>query len=80
MRRPWKVITTDDPNQTLGEGRIRHYSSLIAAANALAKCSTPYGQIIRDDGHEVRELTDREQEFVATVCGMLGTDAIEDAQ
>jgi hypothetical protein len=68
------VITTDDPDQTLGEGRIRHFASLIAATNALVKSTSRYKQIIHDDGCVARELSDREQEFVATVCGMLGYD------
>ena len=78
MRKTWKVITTNDPDQTLGEGRIRHYASLIAAANALAKSTEPYGQIIHDNGHEARELDEREQQFVEHVCGMLGIDIAEE--
>ena len=36
--------------------------------------------MIRDDGHEARELTAREQEFVQHVCGMLGVDIGEQTE
>jgi hypothetical protein len=74
MRKPWKLIETDNPDQTLGQGRIRHYVSLIAATNALAKSTAPYVQVILDDGCEARELDDREQEFLEHALGMLGYD------
>lgn len=73
-RRPWKAITTNDPEQTLGEGEITHHETLIAAANKLAKAKTPFGTVIFDDGCTVRELTDREHQLVANVCDMLGVD------
>jgi hypothetical protein len=77
MRKCWKLCETDDIDKTLGEGRIRHYASLIAAANSMAKSKYPYAQIIFDNGHVARELTDREQEFVEHVVGMLGIDLEE---
>jgi 5-methylcytosine-specific restriction endonuclease McrA len=77
VRKIWKVITSDTPDKTLAEGTIRHYSSLVAAATALAKSTQPYGQIIRDTGHEARELNDRERAFVEHVCDQLGMDVSE---
>lgn len=72
MRRPYKLIVTDDPNQTLGEGEIRHYPTMLAAANAFAKHSAPYKQVIYDNGHDARELNQREQQVLEDVCDMLG--------
>ena len=79
--RPWKVIVTDDPDKTLGEGRIRHFRTLLAAANALANGDAPYQQVIYDDCNCARELAPREQRFVENVCGMLGFDVepVDDA-
>jgi hypothetical protein len=73
--KPYKVITTDDPNLTLGEGRKRHYETLLAAANAFAKDPAQYKQILWDNGLDlVRELDEREQALLADVCEMLGLD------
>jgi hypothetical protein len=44
MRQPYKLITTHDPDQTLGEGEIRHYPTMLAAANAFEKDTAPYKQ------------------------------------
>jgi hypothetical protein len=74
MRRPYKLIVTDDPAQTLGEDEIRHYPTMLAAANAFAKDPAPYKQVIYDDGHHARELNQREQQRLEDVCGMLGLD------
>lgn len=73
-RRPWKCILTDDPDRTLGEGQITHHATLIDAANKLAQATSPYGTIIRDDGHQARELTTQEQGLVDHVCQILGID------
>ena len=43
---PCKVIVTDNPELTLGEGRMRHYRTLVAAASAFAKHPAPYKQVI----------------------------------
>lgn len=73
--KPWKLITTDDPAKTLGEGRKRHYATLIAACNAFAKSdSSLCKQIIFDNGHDVRWLDAREQRLLHDVCDMLGYD------
>ena len=75
--RPYKLITTRDPNQTLGEGKISHYPTLLAAANAFAKSPEPYKQVIYDDGREARELNTREQGLLGRVCKMLGYELDE---
>lgn len=76
--KPWKLITSDDPNLTLGEGRMRHYKTLIEAANALAKTPEPHCQIVYDNGYdEQRFLTAREQRFLDAVCDRLGVELID---
>ena len=72
--RPYKVIVTDDPHQTLGEGDMRHYPTMLDAANAFVQSDAPYKQILNDNGHDVRELNEREQRLLETVCHMLGYD------
>lgn len=74
MRRPYKLIVTDDPSQTLGEGEIRHHPTMLAAANAFAKHPAPYKQVIFDDGHIARELNRREQQLLEDVCDKLGLE------
>ncbi len=76
-RRPYKLIVTGNPHQTLGEGRIRHYRTMLAAANAFAKAPESYKQVIYDDGQETRELDEREQRTLEQVCRMLGYDVEE---
>jgi hypothetical protein len=75
--RPWKVIVTDDPHLTLGEGTIRHYPTMLAAANAFAKAPEPYKQVVYDDGREARDLNRREQQFLEAVCAALGYELEE---
>jgi hypothetical protein len=74
MTRPYKLIVTDDANTTLGEGQVRHFASMLGAANALVKHPAPYKQIIYDNGHHARELNDHEQRLLEHVCGLLGYD------
>ncbi len=75
--RPYKLVVTSDPNLTLGEGRIRHYPSLLAAANAFVKDPSAYKQIVYDDGHCARELDEREEALLERVCWMLGYELDE---
>jgi hypothetical protein len=75
--KPYKLIVTDDPNLTLGEGRIRHYETMLDAANAFAKAPAPYKAILWDNGHQVRELDEREQALLTHVCELLGYEYIE---
>jgi hypothetical protein len=77
MRRPYKLIVTDDPNQTLGEGETRHYPTMLQAANAFAKDLAPYKHVIYDDGCNARELNQREEQQLEDVCDMLGLDVEE---
>lgn len=75
--KPWKLIVTTDPDQTLGEGRMRHFAELIDAANAFATTPEPYAQVIYDDGCEVRELNADEQHLLDNVCELLGVEVVQ---
>jgi hypothetical protein len=75
--RPYKLIVTDNPDQTLGEGRIRGYRTMLQAANAFVNDPAPYKQIIYDDGQDARELTPPENRLLQLVSGMLGYDVEE---
>jgi hypothetical protein len=75
--KPYRLCSTDDPNLTLGEGPIRHYGSMLEAANAFVRDPVPYKQVIYDDGCQARELNDCEQQQLEHVCGMLGYDLEE---
>ncbi len=68
---------TDDPNLTLGEGKIRHFPTMLAVANAFANAPEPFKQVIYDDGQEARELDQREQRMLEAVRQMLGYDLKE---
>jgi hypothetical protein len=72
--RPWRLITTDDPDKTFGQARQTRYPTLLAAANARLNATDPYTAIIYDDGDEARELTDQEERFVEAVAAKLGYD------
>lgn len=74
---PYKLIVTDDPTQTLGEGAMRHYPTMLEAANAFAKDDAPYKQVIFDDGCEARELNHQEQRLLEAVCELLGYEVGE---
>jgi hypothetical protein len=75
--RPWRLITTDDTNLTLGEGEMSQYGTLVEAVNAFMRAEAAGKTILYDDGLEARELTPRESQFVADVCGLLGFDVVE---
>ena len=77
MPRPYKLITTDNPNQTLGEGTISHYATMLKAANAFVNADAPYRQVIYDDGRTARQLNRREQQLLEDVCDMLGYEVAE---
>ena len=70
--RPYKLIETTNPDQTLGEGDIHHYRTMIDAANAFVHSTAPYKQVIYDNGHIARELNKREQQLLERVCHLLG--------
>ena len=65
------------PEPDTGEGEIRHYPTMLQAANAFAKTEAPFKQVIFDDGHLARELNRREQQQLEDVCDMLGLDVEE---
>jgi hypothetical protein len=72
--RPYRLITTDDPTRTLGQGEVRYFRTLVQAANAFVNAPAPFRQIVYDDGCTARDLDDDEQRFLETVCNMLGHD------
>jgi hypothetical protein len=74
LRRPYKLITTDDPSLTFGEGRKRHYASMIEAANAFVHAQEPCKAIVYDDGCLVRDLDEDEEWLLEQVCHKLGYD------
>lgn len=77
MKKPYRLIVTDDASQTLGEGRMRHFRTMLEAANAFAKSDAPFKAVIFDDGHHARELTEREERMLNRVCDLLGLDINE---
>ena len=70
----YRLITTDDPCRTLGEGEVRYFASMIEAANAFVKVAEPFKTIIYDDGCQARELNRNEQRLLENVCAKLGYD------
>jgi hypothetical protein len=40
--RPYRLITSDDPCKTLGQGEVRYFASMSAAANAFERAEEPY--------------------------------------
>jgi hypothetical protein len=75
--RPYRLITSDDPCKTLGQGEVRHFERLIDACVAFVKSPEPYKQILYDDGCLARELTRSEQWILESVCGFHGYDVEE---
>ena len=71
---PYRLIVTDDPCKTLGQGEVRYFGSMIDAANAFAKATEPYKTVIYDDGCTARELNRNEQRLLENVCAKLGYD------
>ena len=71
-RKPYRLITTDDPCRTFGQGDVRYFDTLIAAANAFFKAAEPYRTIIHDNGHLARELNRAEWQLVENVAAKLG--------
>jgi hypothetical protein len=69
---PYRLIATDDPDRTFGEGHMRYFPTMLDAANAFVKASEPYKTIVYDDGCVARELDDREQRLLERVCELLG--------
>ena len=44
--RPCRLITTDDPTRTLGQGEVRYFRTLVRAANAFVNAPAPFRQIV----------------------------------
>jgi hypothetical protein len=74
MSGPYRLITTDDPERTFGEGDMRYFATMLDAANAFVKATEPYKTIVYDDGCVARELDGRERGLLEAVCDMLGYD------
>jgi 5-methylcytosine-specific restriction endonuclease McrA len=81
MPGPYRVLSTEDPNRTLGEaveaGDVRYFPTLIEAANAFAKSEAPFKTVVFDDGHQARDLTATEERLLANVCAKLGLEVGE---
>jgi hypothetical protein len=71
---PYRLITTDDPTRTLGQGEVRYFATLVQAANAFVNAPAPFRQIVYDDGCTARELDANEELFLEMVCNLLGHD------
>ena len=63
---PYRLITTDDPTRTLGQGEVRYFRTLVQAANAFVNAPAPFRQIVYDDGCTARVLP-HEQLFLEMV-------------
>jgi hypothetical protein len=78
---PFRLISTDDPDRTLGEavdvGNVRYFPTIIDAANAFAKSEAPFKRVVYDDGHQARDLTADEERLVENVCTKLGLEVGE---
>ena len=74
--RPYRLLTTDDPERTFGEaleaGDVTYHQTMLDAANAFVKATEPFKIVIFDDGCEARELNADEQRLLENVCEMLG--------
>ena len=75
--RPYRLIVTDNPDQMLGKGQMTHFATCLEACNAFVKHPAQYKTIVYDNGHEARELDQREERMLAAVCEKLGLE-IED--
>ena len=78
-RRPsrYRLIVSDDGCKTLAQGEVRHFASMIEAANAFVKSTEPFKTVIFDDGCVARELNRDEQRLLENVCAKLGYDVEE---
>jgi hypothetical protein len=81
MPGPYRLLTTDDPDRTLGQaldaGDVTYHPTILDAANAFAKSEAPFKMVLYDDGHHARELTADEDRLLAAVCSKLGLDVQE---
>jgi hypothetical protein len=81
MPGPYRLLTTDDPDRTLGQsldaGGVTYHPTMIEAANAFAKSEAPFKTVVYDDGCEARGLTADEERLVENVCTKLGLEVGE---
>lgn len=73
MRKRFVLVTTDNPELTLGEGRHRYYVTLGDAARALAHDDAPYATILAGSSLHARELTPKETAEVARILAHHGS-------
>jgi hypothetical protein len=74
---PYRLITTDDPAKTLGQGEVRYFASMLDAANAFVKDPSPFKTVVYDERCRARHLIDREERQLEQVCAMLGYEVGE---
>ena len=77
QQRPYTLIETDDPNATLGEGRMSDWPTLSEATSAYVQSTAPFKQVIYDDDIVARELNKAEQDYLNSVCQLHGLDVQE---
>ena len=79
--RPYRLLTTDDPDRTFGEaleaGDVTCHPTMLDAANGFVKAERRYRTVVYDDGCEARELTADEQRLLENVCAKLGHELVE---
>lgn len=56
----------------LAQGEVRYFAPMIDAANAFAKATEPFKNVIYDDGCTACHLNGDEQRLLENVCTMLG--------
>jgi len=76
--RPYRLIVTDDPCKTLGQGEVRYFATMIEAANAFVKAEEPYRTVLYDDGCQARHLNGDENRLLENVAAKLGYEVVED--
>lgn len=74
---PYRLIVTDDPAKTLGQGDVTYHATMLEAANAFVKDSSPFKTVVYDDGCRARHLYAREERMLEQVCSMLGYELDE---
>jgi hypothetical protein len=75
--KPYRLIVTNDPTNSLRDGHTSYHRDLLDASNAFVKSNAPYKTIVFDDGCTARELTDTEQANLERVCEKLGVEVVD---
>jgi tetraacyldisaccharide-1-P 4'-kinase len=76
--KPYRLLSTDDPDRTYGEADATYHATMIEAASAFVQSDALFKTVVYDDGHQARELTDDEERLLVNVATMLG-HTVEDA-